>query len=108
METNHISHIHLVNLHVNACQDMMIENIDKVKAVMHVTYGHKEDEHFLSYQVSVEEDHHRLYSLKCEYHYECLHVIDEKEMVMSAIKLITPQIEEIISIITMQTNSKTN
>lgn len=108
MKTHHISHLHLVSLHVHTFQDAMIKKFEKVNAVMNISYGQKGHEQILYYHVSVEENQNRLYSLKCEYHYQCDQIDNEKEMIMSAIEFVTPQIEDIISLINMQIDSKTN
>ena len=108
MKTNYISHMHLVSLHVHTYQNIEIQSFDKVNAVMNISYGQKDDEHILYYHVSVQENQNRLYSLKCEYHYQCHQIGHEKQMIKKAIESITPQIEDIISLINQQIIFKTN
>lgn len=106
--THNISHLRLVNLHMSTVDDVLIQNYENVKAIMNISYGQKDNEQILYYHISVEENKKRLYSLKCEYHYHCYDIDDEKEMVMTAVKISSLQIEEIISMITLQINPKTN
>lgn len=108
MKTHNISRLRLANLHVNATCDVIIHNYENVKAIMNVSYDKKDDYQILYYHVSVEEENQRIYSLKCEFHYNCDKVYDEKEMVFEAVQLVSPHMEELISLITLQVNPKTN
>lgn len=108
MKTHNISQLRLVNLHLNVSGEVIIHNYENVKAIMNVSYGDKNDYKILYYHVSVEEDDNRIYSLKCEFHYNCDEVYDEKEMILAAVQHIAPHIEEMISLFTLQVNPKTN
>ena len=59
-------------------------------------------------QISVEEENRRLYSLKCEFHYLCEDDEDERQMVMQAIEMVSPCLEELIAFMTLQIYPKTN
>lgn len=108
MQTHNISRLRLVNLHVNATGDVLIHNYENVKAIMNVSYGEKDDDKILYYHISVEEDNRRIYSMKCEFHYNCDEVYDEKEMILMAVQLISPHVEEMISLMTLLVNPRTN
>lgn len=108
MKKHHISQLHLVNLHVNTSDSAFIDSYEDVKAIMNISYGQKDQHKTLFYQISIEEKGRRIYSLKCEFHYICDHVYDEKNMVLQAVDLVSPRIEEIISMITLQVYPKSN
>ncbi len=108
MKTHDISQLHLVSLHVNTLESAFIDNYEDVKAVMNISYGQKEQYKTLFYQISIEEKGRRIYSLKCEFHYICKQVYDEKRMVLQAVDLVSPRVEEIISMMTLQIYPKSN
>lgn len=103
-----ITQMHLSSLHVNSTYDVLIHNYENVKAIMNISYGKKEGFKTLFYKISVEEENRRLYSLKCEFHYLCDQEEDEKQMVMQAIEMVSPCLEEIIALMTLQICPKTN
>lgn len=108
MKTIRITQMHLSSLHVNTTYDVIIHNYENVKAVMNISYGQKERFKTLFYQISVEEENRRLYSLKCEFHYLCEDDEDERQMVMQAIEMVSPCLEELIAFMTLQIYPKTN
>lgn len=108
MKTHQISQMHLASLHVNSTFDAIIHNYENVKAIMNISYGEKDRFKTLFYHISVEEEKRRIYSLKCEFHYLCEQVYDEKEMVLQAVELVSPRLEEIIALMTLQIYPKTH
>ena len=83
---NSISQIHLLSVHLNAEKDSVIRNLEDIRAVMSV-----------SYKIC---DSNAINAFLC-HDYQ-----NEKEMIMSAVSVISPKVEEIIALMTSQMKNK--
>ena len=84
---NSISQIHLLSVHLNAeiCDSNAIN---------------------LMFLTTVNEKEQCLFHLKCEYAFLCHDYQNEKEMIMSAVSVISPKVEEILALMTSQMKNK--
>ena len=86
---NSISQIHLLSVHLNAEKDSVIRNLEDIRAVMSVSYKICDSNAInLMFLTTVNE-------------YQ-----NEKEMIMSAVSVISPKVEEIIALMTSQMKNK--
>ena len=96
---NSISQIHLLSVHLNAEKDSVIRNLEDIRAVMSVSYKICDSNAInLMFLTTVH--------LKCEYAFLCHDYQNEKEMIMSAVSVISPKVEEIIALMTSQMKNK--
>ncbi|WP_317990482.1 hypothetical protein, partial [Faecalibacillus intestinalis] len=95
---NSISQIHLLSVHLNAEKDSVIRNLEDIRAVMSVSYKICDSNAInLMFLTTVNEKEQCLFHLKCEYAFLCHDYQNEKEMIMSAVSVISPKVEEIIA-----------
>lgn len=106
---NSISQIHLLSVHLNAEKDSVIRNLEDIQAVMSVSYKICDSSTInLMFLTTVNEKEQCLFHLKCEYEFLCRDYQNEKEMIMSAVSIISPKVEEIIALMTSQMKNKAN
>lgn len=109
---NSISQIHLLSVHLNAEKDSVIRNLEDIRAVMSVSYKICDSNAInsnainLMFLTTVNEKEQCLFHLKCEYAFLCHDYQNEKEMIMSAVSVISPKVEEIIALMTSQMKNK--
>lgn len=104
---NSISQIHLLSVHLNAEKDSVIRNLEDIRAVMSVFYKICDSNAInLMFLTTVNEKEQCLFHLKCEYAFLCHDYQNEKEMIMSAVSVISPKVEEIIALMTSQMKNK--
>ena len=104
---NSISQIHLLSVHLNAEKDSVIRNLEDIRAVMSVSYKICDSNAInLMFLTTVNEKEQCLFHLKCEYAFLCHDYQNEKEMIMSAVSVISPKVEEIIALMTSQIKNK--
>lgn len=88
-------------------KDSVIRNLEDIRAVMSVSYKICDSNAInLMFLTTVNEKEQCLFHLKCEYAFLCHDYQNEKEMIMSAVSVISPKVEEIIALMTSQMKNK--
>ena len=109
MMENSIAQIHLLSVHLNSEKNSIIHNLDDIKAIMSVSYKlHDDCAVNLMFLTTVNENEQCLFHLKCEYEFLCKDYSNEKELIMEAVQIISPKVEEIIALMTSQMKNKAN
>ena len=104
-----IRKVQLLSVHLSAQKDVFVCNFENVRAIMSVSYQISDkDKINLLFLSKVEEENNLIFRVKCEYEFICDDYDDEKQMVIQAVSLIGPKVEEIVALMTEQVTNNVN
>ena len=105
-----IRKVQLLSVHLSAQKDVSVCNFENVRAIMSVSYQISDkDKINLLFLSKVEEENNPIFRVNCEYEFICDdYDDDEKQMVMQAVSLISPKVEEIVALMTEQVTNNVN